>query len=75
MIQLNLFKKSLFYPCFQAYSRKKVKNLIEVESCVKSAVEVLTDALMRDLEENSDVDEVFDVDEEEEGAVKVEVDN
>ena len=30
---------------------------------------------MRDFEENSDLDEVFDVDEEEEGAVKVEVDN
>ena len=30
---------------------------------------------MRDLEENSDLDEVFDVDEEEEGAVEVEVDN
>ena len=42
---------------------------------VKSAEEVLTDALMRDLEENSDLDEVFDVDEEEEGAVEVEVDN
>ena len=49
--------------------------MIEVELYVKSAEEVLTDALMRDLEENSDVDEVFDVDEEEEGAVKVEVDN
>ena len=67
MIQLNL--------CFQAYSGKKVKNLIEIESYVKSAEEVLTDALMRDLEENSDLDEVFDVDEEEEGAVEVEVDN
>ena len=65
MIQLNLFKKSLFYLCFQAYSGKKVKNLIEIESYVKSAEEVLTDALMRDLEENSDLDEVFDVDEEE----------
>ena len=65
MIQLNLFKKSLFYLCFQAYSGKKVKNLIEIE--------VLTDALMRDLEENSDLDEVFDVDEEEDGAVEVEV--
>ena len=53
--------------CYQAYSGKKVKNLIEIE--------VLTDALMRDLEENSDVDEVYDVDEEEEGAVEVEVDN
>ena len=63
MIQLNLFKKSLFYLCFQAYSGKKVKNLIEIESYVKSAEEVLTDALMRDLEENSDLDEVFDVDE------------
>ena len=71
MIQLNLFKKSLFYLCFQAYSGKKVKNLIEIES----SEEVLTDALMRDLEENSDLDEVFDVDEEEEGAVEVEVDN
>ena len=49
----------------------KVKNLIEIESYVKSAEEVLTDALMRDLEENSDLDEVFDVDEEEEGAVEV----
>ena len=58
MIQLNLFKKSLFYLCFQAYSGKKVKNLIEVELYVKSAEEVLTDALMRDLEENSDVDEM-----------------
>ena len=58
MIQLNLFKKSLFYLCFQAYSGKKVKNLIEIESYVKSAEEVLTDALMRDLEENSDVDEM-----------------
>ena len=67
MIQLNLFKKSLFYLCFQAYSGKKVKNLIEIE--------VLTDALMRDLEENSDLDEFFDVDKEEEGAVEVEVDN
>ena len=75
MIQLNLFKKSLFYLCFQAYSGKKVKNLIEIESYVKSAEEVLTDALMRDLEENSDLDEVFDVDEEEEGAVEVEIDN
>ena len=75
MIQLNLFKKSLFYLRYQAYSGKKVKNLIEIESYVKSAEEVLTDALMRDLEENSDLDEVFDVDEEEEGAVEVEVDN
>ena len=46
--------------------------MIEIESYVKSAEEVLTDALMRDLEENSDLDEV---DEEEEGAVEVEVDN
>ena len=52
-----------------------MKNLIEIESYVKSAEEVLTDALTRDLEENSDLDEVFDVDEEEEGAVEVEVDN
>ena len=49
--------------------------MIEIELYVKSAEEVLTDALMRDLEENSDLDEVFDVDEEEEGAVEVEVDN
>ena len=56
---MNVFKRSsLFYLCFQAYSGKKVKNLIEVESYVKSAEEVLTDALMRDLEENSDVDEM-----------------
>ena len=47
--------------------------MIEIESYVKSAEEVLTDALMRDLEENSDLDEVFDVDEE--GEVEVEVDN
>ena len=43
--------------------------MIEIESYVKSAEEVLTDALMRDL------DEFFDVDKEEEGAVEVEVDN
>ena len=49
--------------------------MIEIESYIKSAEEVLTDALMRDLEENSDLDEVFDVDEEEEEAVEVEVDN
>ena len=55
---MNLFKKSLFYLCFHAYSGKKVKNLIEIESYVKSAEEVLTDAWMRDLEENSDVDEM-----------------
>ena len=49
--------------------------MIEIELYVKSAEEVLTDALMRDLEENSDLDEVFDVDEEQEEAVEVEVDN
>ena len=45
LIQLNLFKTSRFYLCFQAYSGKKVKNLIEVESYVKTAKEVLTYAL------------------------------
>ena len=48
--------------------------MIEVETYVKSAEEVLRDALMRDLEDNSDVDEAVDVDEEE-GAVEVEVEN
>ena len=38
---MNLFKKSFFYLCFQAYSGKKVKNLIEFESYVKSAEEVV----------------------------------